>query len=240
MCVNMYNSMFLYQLYPQWFIWVSIKNVLQVHTTLNKSACILFWIDNVSIIFQYLSIHIDQMEIVYTVPTKLAMCAEVCYYSSKGFSERLYVRNTCTYNGIFITILIWIQTSFLVLYYQESKWTLSILIWFQIYLDRFFFHCLDCPAGYFGNNCTDKCIHPTFGILCSEICDCSDCHHIIGCISNAVNTGNVKVVCWSVFLDILITIFCHTCMKSRPMTYNLSLFTCVKIQKWFFKCTRSL
>lgn len=94
MCVNMYNSMFLYQLYPQWFIWVSIKNVLQVHTTLNKSACILFWIDNVSIIFQYLSIHIDQMEIVYTVPTKMAMCAEVCYYSSKGFSERLYVRNT--------------------------------------------------------------------------------------------------------------------------------------------------
>lgn len=92
MCVYMYNSMFLYQLYPQWFIWVSIKNVLQVHTTLNKSACILFWIDNVSIIFQYLSIHIDQMEIVYTVPTKMAMCAEVCYYSSKGFSERLYVR----------------------------------------------------------------------------------------------------------------------------------------------------
>lgn len=139
MCVYMYNSMFLYQLYPQWFIWVSIKNVLQVHTTLNKSACILFWIDNVSIIFQYLSIHIDQMEIVYTVTTKMAMCAEVCYYSSKGFSERLYVRNTCTYNGIFITILIWIQTSFLVLYHQESKWTLSILIWFQIYLDRFIF-----------------------------------------------------------------------------------------------------
>lgn len=139
MCVYMYNSMFLYQLYPQWFIWVSIKNVLQVHTTLNKSACILFWIDNVSIIFQYLSIHIDQMVIVYTVPTKMAMCAEVCYYSSKGFSERLYVRNTCTYNDIFITILIWIQTSFLVLYYQESTWTLSILIWFQIYFDRFIF-----------------------------------------------------------------------------------------------------
>lgn len=140
MCVYMYNSMFLYQLYPQWFIWVSIKNVLQVHTTLNKSACILFWIDNVSIIFQYLSIHIEQnqIEIAYTTPTKMVMRAEVCYYSSKCLSERLYVRNTCTYNGTFI-----------VLYYQEPQWTLSIFIWFQIYLDRFIFPLLRLSGRIF-------------------------------------------------------------------------------------------
>uniref|UniRef100_A0A8W8LWG7 Uncharacterized protein n=1 Tax=Magallana gigas TaxID=29159 RepID=A0A8W8LWG7_MAGGI len=52
--------------------------------------------------------------------------------------------------------------------------------------------CRDCPTGYYGTNCTDKCKHPTFGRLCSETCDCSVCHHILGCISTAVNIADAS------------------------------------------------
>lgn len=68
-----------------------------------------------------------------------------------------------------------------------------------------FFHSEDCPAGYFGKNCTDKCKHPTFGFNCSEKCDCPDCHYIVGCISTAVNIGNVKIVCRSVYSGVKVT-----------------------------------
>lgn len=85
-------------------------------------------------------------------------------------SERLYVRNKSKNN----------DTSFTILFYVKSV---------------FFFHCSDCPAGYYGNNCTDKCKHPTFGLLCLETCDCPVCNHIVGCISTVVNKGNVEVVC---------------------------------------------
>lgn len=110
---------------------------LNVHKTWNKS--ILFRMKDVLIIFQYFWIHVEQnqMKIVWTISTKMVMCAEVIYILSKGFSECLYLKNTCTYNGTLITTIIWIQ----------------------IY-NVFFFHFEDCPAGYFGKNCNDKCKHP--------------------------------------------------------------------------------
>lgn len=49
----------------------------------------------------YLSIHVEQqqMEIVHTIPTKMAIGAEVCYISTKGFSDIFNVRNYCTCRG---------------------------------------------------------------------------------------------------------------------------------------------
>ncbi|XP_034308401.2 uncharacterized protein [Magallana gigas] len=41
--------------------------------------------------------------------------------------------------------------------------------------------CKDCPAGYFGHNCSDMCTEPSYGIQCGQKCNCSACHHIFGC-----------------------------------------------------------
>lgn len=63
------------------------------------------------------------MEIVYSIPTKTVMCADVSFFLLKGLRERLYhyyVRNSCTYNGTPFTILIVIE-----MYYLDS-----ILKWF--------------------------------------------------------------------------------------------------------------
>lgn len=44
--------------------------------------------------------------------------------------------------------------------------------------------CKECPIGYFGNNCSQKCIPPTYGVLCGKECtNCSSCHHELGCNS---------------------------------------------------------
>uniref|UniRef100_K1PJV1 Multiple epidermal growth factor-like domains 6 n=1 Tax=Magallana gigas TaxID=29159 RepID=K1PJV1_MAGGI len=47
-----------------------------------------------------------------------------------------------------------------------------------------------CPAGYTGVNCSQKCTMPTYGVLCGGICNCSSCHHEVGCISTPEFTGN--------------------------------------------------
>lgn len=51
---------------------------------------------------------------------------------------------------------------------------------------------LECPAGYFGLNCSQTCVFPSYGINCSEICNihCLICHHVQGCIS-LESTGTV-------------------------------------------------
>nr|XP_022296798.1 platelet endothelial aggregation receptor 1-like isoform X3 [Crassostrea virginica] len=42
---------------------------------------------------------------------------------------------------------------------------------------------IECPAGYFGDNCSSSCPPPTYGDGCAEHCSCShaSCHHIFGC-----------------------------------------------------------
>nr|XP_022325886.1 uncharacterized protein LOC111125927 isoform X2 [Crassostrea virginica] len=42
---------------------------------------------------------------------------------------------------------------------------------------------LPCPIGYFGNNCSVQCPHPSFGLFCGETCNCSqsDCDPSFGC-----------------------------------------------------------
>lgn len=50
-------------------------------------------------------------------------------------------------------------------------------------------HFIDCPVGYFGKNCSEKCSPPGYGELCSQTCDCVSCHHIFGCNETGVTTG---------------------------------------------------
>lgn len=41
-----------------------------------------------------------------------------------------------------------------------------------------------CAIGYQGNDCTNKCVYPTYGEDCQSICQCSDddCHFSSGCV----------------------------------------------------------
>nr|XP_034304594.1 uncharacterized protein LOC117682008 [Crassostrea gigas] len=43
--------------------------------------------------------------------------------------------------------------------------------------------CKECPAGYYGDNCSVVCPSPKYGILCAQQCDCLPCHHVYGCPS---------------------------------------------------------
>ncbi|XP_062621099.1 uncharacterized protein LOC134282708 [Saccostrea cucullata] len=43
--------------------------------------------------------------------------------------------------------------------------------------------CVACNQGYFGNNCTELCPFPFYGVVCVKKCNCSvdDCHYATGC-----------------------------------------------------------
>ena len=56
---------------------------------------------------------------------------------------------------------------------------------------------LDCSAGFFGDNCSESCPFPQYGLLCNETCDCSNssCHQIYGCrTTTLIPTGDVFVI----------------------------------------------
>lgn len=48
---------------------------------------------------------------------------------------------------------------------------------------------VECPAGYFGQNCSDRCPWPTYGSWCNQTCACATCDHILGCMTTK---GNYK------------------------------------------------
>lgn len=45
-------------------------------------------------------------------------------------------------------------------------------------------YTLECDIGYIGSDCSQKCIHPTYGEDCQYICHCleTDCHYSYGCL----------------------------------------------------------
>ena len=47
---------------------------------------------------------------------------------------------------------------------------------------------IECPAGYYGDNCSFPCPALSYGSGCAEQCSCSSesCHHVYGC---NINTG---------------------------------------------------
>ena len=46
---------------------------------------------------------------------------------------------------------------------------------------------IECPAGYYKENCSLPCPPPTYGHNCAEECSCSraSCHHVYGCNETA-------------------------------------------------------
>lgn len=53
--------------------------------------------------------------------------------------------------------------------------------------------CKECPAGYYGDYCSEICRYPVYGSLCSKTCTCSPCHHIYGCNSTHVTTESTMI-----------------------------------------------
>lgn len=45
---------------------------------------------------------------------------------------------------------------------------------------------IECPVGYFGENCTNICPPSYYGHMCVQKCKCSPCHHIYGCVSTTL------------------------------------------------------
>ena len=45
------------------------------------------------------------------------------------------------------------------------------------------YNFIDCPVGYYGDNCSFSCPAPTDGNGCAETCSCSNasCHQVYGC-----------------------------------------------------------
>lgn len=60
------------------------------------------------------------------------------------------------------------------------------------YLNYFFNRCIlfvECPAGFYGKNCSILCPPPSYGCSCAKTCDCPVCHYIVGCIFTPKSTG---------------------------------------------------
>lgn len=101
---------------------------------------------------------------------------------------------------------------------------------------------IDCPVGYYGDNCSEICPTPHYGLKCGKQCDCLSCHHIYGCFSTFSIVGKIisvhrKYVTIRLFLvlysfyqyfiyiyDIMFTILTKTCLTSKyhsPVVTNL-------------------
>uniref|UniRef100_A0A8W8M708 EGF-like domain-containing protein n=1 Tax=Magallana gigas TaxID=29159 RepID=A0A8W8M708_MAGGI len=77
-----------------------------------------------------------------------------------------------------LLLIIWI--SMLQSLFAEEGQTACIVgyLW-----DQTIKKCIPCSAGYYGENCEDKCAFPHFGLKCLSYCNCAKrfCHHFDGC-----------------------------------------------------------
>lgn len=54
---------------------------------------------------------------------------------------------------------------------------------------------IECPVGYYSENCSEKCMYPSYGEECQGECHCSQpmCNFITGCSdSSSKFTCNAK------------------------------------------------
>lgn len=62
---------------------------------------------------------------------------------------------------------------------------------------------VDCPSGYYGPFCSEKCRYPNYGIKCQSECLCEEqhCNHITGCLTQSNEIARVisilKYECFS-------------------------------------------
>lgn len=67
---------------------------------------------------------------------------------------------------------------------------------------------LDCPSGYLGPFCRDRCRYPNYGIECQYECLCEEqyCNHVTGCLTLSNDTARVililKYECFSFAVDV--------------------------------------
>lgn len=57
--------------------------------------------------------------------------------------------------------------------------------------------CIACDSGYFGINCNNKCIFPSYGNRCQLECRCKEflCHHSTGCGRFGISTAQtIKIL----------------------------------------------
>lgn len=53
---------------------------------------------------------------------------------------------------------------------------------------------VECPAGYYNDNCSDICPLSYYGPRCAQKCDCLPCHHVYGCSSSPFKEGKTLSV----------------------------------------------
>lgn len=83
----------------------------------------------------------------------------------------------------------------------------------------FLFIETNCPPGYLGRNCAERCRYPSYGIDCQGLCGCEEklCDVATGCISPADGT-----------LELII---CFTCKPvSRSTSTNRKFFFLIGVK----------
>lgn len=61
---------------------------------------------------------------------------------------------------------------------------------------------LVCLSGYYGMNCSSRCIYPFYGQHCQNTCECNvtDCNHVHGCQGD--RSGKESTTGWNINLTI--------------------------------------
>lgn len=80
--------------------------------------------------------------------------------------------------------------------------------WAFDHVNMFLISFLDCPSGYLGPFCSDRCRYPNYGIECQSECLCEEqhCNHVTGCLTLSIDTSRVililKYECFSFAVDV--------------------------------------
>ncbi|XP_052674810.1 uncharacterized protein LOC128156631 [Crassostrea angulata] len=85
--------------------------------------------------------------------------------------------------------------------------------------------CKECLPGYFGTNCSIRCIYPNYGKRCQYTCDCTvtDCNPVHGCQGNYSQNGTSTVITMSTISSMRDKTKKNNTDKKNPGNDNLTL-----------------
>lgn len=76
---------------------------------------------------------------------------------------------------------------------------------------------LECPLGYYGKECSEKCFPPTYGEDCQSLCNCplKECHFVNGCVQRHLTTAEYSMFAFKMLFRVpnsfsLLIYFLHT------------------------------